>query len=1037
MGYFGILLILSGIVTCIIIFPAYFNLQKKNRQNEEYIKYLESCLKSSPKTSSDDPIPATPKHEGPLLEKTATDATPIKEVKVTRFCPVCGTSLVAILTSQQLTSVKHCPRCGVNLAQAALGEFGSDTHQLTLEKSPAAMRVEPSETKTTPTVNSAKKPLSMAAMILMLGAFFILTAGTIFATTSWNSLTNSIRALVIFALPVFFMGLSLLFDWLLKLTMTGKAFYYLGSLFIPVAFLAVNQFSIFGEWFTFYGGGAYALWSICFVLLAVFALIGSWRYRSAVLVYLTCCAFTATLWSLTRLIGGYYQAALLVVSLLSLSAIVYSRHERKGWFQPHIRIYAYLSLILNVLMGFAYTGADSIFHLLAVIVIFATYSFCVFRPVWAQEKFLQFYPLMAVWLVWNSADIIFGYEGSILNIFFSELLNAEIGITPTLYLNINHTLFVTIALGMLFFIFRFAPAIGGIKLRNIISDLLFFSLSAVLIPIWLYASNAIIYYWLAIVCIVNLAFITFILGRDTVNKYSAGLAYATPHLLILLWAPIVLIVKETSNSAVLTKEVLGFTSITVFTAVAVIGVLINYAKEGLLQKRYRASFNIAVVSWGLIWLICMLVTHSNFCSWYVLAIGLYSLLVFIAGRKKEKYLSQWIWISACALAFVPFCFVFYYTDADWLVLVLCLAAAGMVMLISPLRQVISGKASLPELTTISAIFLNASAVLSLFAFSPSDGLLAILAIVITALLSMISLYFLQENTFNIIGILVIWAAVFEASTSLSNYIYAENFNVPLMAMTTMFALMLILGRVIFGKKLFKDTPNGRLLDYLSLSAIITPFIFLCSEPLFGVSNRYVTHGSLIVFMVYGCCFLGRKFSNEYNTFNKHLISLVLAIAVITFLTQPYILLPGLITTEYNLVVLLVAVVLYSVLWNKTVFSRHALFITAAISVLIQFSDIIGGEYRQFDAALLGVVMALILFGSFFFKKRRWFLLSLITLAVFAIYLSKDFWLSISWWVYLMVCGTIMIIVAAVFEYRRRVNKSHRQNSDDKIDRFIE
>lgn len=97
------------------------------------------------------------------------------------------------------------------------------------------------------------------------------------------------------------------------------------------------------------------------------------------------------------------------------------------------------------------------------------------------------------------------------------------------------------------------------------------------------------------------------------------------------------------------------------------------------------------------------------------------------------------------------------------------------------------------------------------------------------------------------------------------------------------------------------------------------------------------------------------------------------------------------------------------------------FVAAVVSILWQGLEAMNTG-RALDAIILSVCMAALLVYSFYQKKSSWFLLSFVTLVVQGIYASRKFWLSIAWWVYILVVGVIFIAIAAKNEYNRRNNK---------------
>lgn len=53
------------------------------------------------------------------------------------------------------------------------------------------------------------------------------------------------------------------------------------------------------------------------------------------------------------------------------------------------------------------------------------------------------------------------------------------------------------------------------------------------------------------------------------------------------------------------------------------------------------------------------------------------------------------------------------------------------------------------------------------------------------------------------------------------------------------------------------------------------------------------------------------------------------------------------------------------------------------------------------------------------KCMRWIRISGIIMILVALYMTKDFWLSLSWWVYLLAAGLGLIVFAAVNEMKKR------------------
>ena len=78
---------------------------------------------------------------------------------------------------------------------------------------------------------------------------------------------------------------------------------------------------------------------------------------------------------------------------------------------------------------------------------------------------------------------------------------------------------------------------------------------------------------------------------------------------------------------------------------------------------------------------------------------------------------------------------------------------------------------------------------------------------------------------------------------------------------------------------------------------------------------------------------------------------------------------------------------------------------------------------------------ILLIVSYIFKKYKNFVLSTIMLILLLIYVTRKFWFSIAWWVYLLVVGILLILFATKNEQLKKENKSMKMVIDDNIDKL--
>ena len=77
-----------------------------------------------------------------------------------------------------------------------------------------------------------------------------------------------------------------------------------------------------------------------------------------------------------------------------------------------------------------------------------------------------------------------------------------------------------------------------------------------------------------------------------------------------------------------------------------------------------------------------------------------------------------------------------------------------------------------------------------------------------------------------------------------------------------------------------------------------------------------------------------------------------------------------------------------------------------------------------DALVLVGFSFLILVGSFFPKRLRWFVLGFAMLVFMTIRLTWSFWKSLHWGIYLFLAGILLIVIASLYEYSARYAREH-------------
>lgn len=125
-----------------------------------------------------------------------------------------------------------------------------------------------------------KHRVSSINVLLIIGSLLIILAGFIFATTTWATLGNIVKAAIILSFSALLFAVSSVAERKLDLPRTGKVFYSLGCAFLPITVFAIAYFKIFGEWFSFGGNGSGTVLAAAAALTAAVCFKGSIDYKS-------------------------------------------------------------------------------------------------------------------------------------------------------------------------------------------------------------------------------------------------------------------------------------------------------------------------------------------------------------------------------------------------------------------------------------------------------------------------------------------------------------------------------------------------------------------------------------------------------------------------------------------------------------------------------------------------------------------------------------------------------------------------------------
>ena len=151
--------------------------------------------------------------------------------------------------------------------------------------------------------------------LLKLGVLMVIISGMLFATTSWEIITDKIKVIVLILFAFAFLILSILTERKLKLYKTSFMYWVLSIAFYTLSIVAIQYFGIFGSFLTYSGIGSELSYFITYLVIGLFTYISYIKYNKNYLAYLS---YVAIIFALYNLLTYLNLEVMGVISLVSL-----------------------------------------------------------------------------------------------------------------------------------------------------------------------------------------------------------------------------------------------------------------------------------------------------------------------------------------------------------------------------------------------------------------------------------------------------------------------------------------------------------------------------------------------------------------------------------------------------------------------------------------------------------------------------------------------------------------------------------------------
>ena len=751
--------------------------------------------------------------------------------------------------------------------------------------------------------------------ILVTGAICIVLSAIVFLMSTWNSIPNILKTIVLSLLTLVFFGGSYIAKEKFKLEKASKTFFYIAMAYIPICLISISIFGLFGTYLSIYGKGKYIYLMLSSVFVAFIYYATYKRKNNKYILY-----------------GSLLSQ---VFSIVAFSLI----------FSNNILTIGINLLLYNILLMLI-TKKDIFIKVYNIIP--AIISLVAISMLWQESKIMIF---MLALLAINFLILELKNTKKIYSYMFNILLTGVGIYTIFIFNNILGTdishLFALCFILLLYIIENML--LMESKRKNILDSLTVVTLSAMgILHIESFVNTSIVTPYLISILQVIILIITYIKSKLIGKNITS----------ILI--PVYFIITGIN---IISKLNGSYHMYIIFAFLTFIISEIFRSRDKLIHLN---AFIISHILVALTYLIVLVTNFNNFSNdilYTILLMGIYVYSYLVDKNMLFKYLS---YITSNFALFTMF--TFFVGESEILYYIPMISTLG-IMGIELIYKEVQDEFSdiyLGVLKVISFIFIYISTMYE------SSQISTIVAIIFAIVLILDNV----KNKDKIWNILPLTCAI--------PALFLNNLNTELEIGIMLLSVIATTGISLKEKK----------------TSIFTIFsgiylFFTCTN----IESVYLKEILFICWSVAHFSFMTTEKGKDVFKFLSYLSILFLYNSIIIEL--------GLQT--YTLFSML-GYILISMLILRTILIKHIDNIDIWEYIVFGYIYLVAlSQYNnESDGMLFGILLVAIVITSYIKKYGALFMVSILAVLVNIFALTREFWFSVPWWVYLLTIGTILI-----------------------------
>ncbi len=229
--------------------------------------------------------------------------------------------------------------------------------------------------------------------------------------------------------------------------------------------------------------------------------------------------------------------------------------------------------------------------------------------------------------------------------------------------------------------------------------------------------------------------------------------------------------------------------------------------------------------------------------------------------------------------------------------------------------------------------------------------------------------------------------------------------------TTYSPYSFIIGAAIFAlyivengcKDIFAEWKESKLLKFSTLQMIAGCVMWLAS--------KMTSSWGMVFFLLVTLDMLLVVTILNHKTAKRVFLSLAMCGFIFAMGCQPFVEIPSSFWVEWNCGLVAMGIVLFRHIWydKKDQFSILYFVTTCVLLAVLLLSNLNSGGIG--NVMILGMTGIVMLIVAAMKNDKKYVIASSTTLIMLVLYLTREFWLSIAWWVYLFAAGVVLVLLA--------------------------